>query len=133
VEMADRFGGRVWFSNMGMRIATKMASDAMVRFSLTHQRISSRRARRSLFTFSQFHVIGRPRRYSASLATSDLVENLQGHLVKLPKFAKYGQVLKNSVATKETATEKIFLMKDLTAVEEAVGLGAKIVEGDVAF
>jgi hypothetical protein len=32
------------------------------------------------------------------------------------------------VATKETATERIFLMKDLAAVEEAVSLGEKIVE-----
>jgi hypothetical protein len=63
----------------------------------------------------------------------DLVENLQGYVVKLPKFAKYAQILKNSVATKETATERLFLMKDLAAVEEAMGLGAKIVEGDVAF
>ena len=63
----------------------------------------------------------------------DLVENLQGYVVKLPKFAKYAQILKNSVTTKETATERLFLMKDLAAVEEAVGLGAKIVEGDVAF
>ena len=63
----------------------------------------------------------------------DLVENLQGYVVKLPKFAKYAQVLKNSIATKETATERLFLMKDLAAVEEAVGLGAKIVEGEVSF
>ena len=63
----------------------------------------------------------------------DLVEDLKGYVVKLPKFAKYAQILKNSVATKETATERIFLMKDLTAVEEAVGLGAKIVEEDVVF
>ena len=63
----------------------------------------------------------------------DLVENLQGYVVKLPKFAKYAQILKNSVAFKETANERIFLMKDLAAVEEAVGLGAKIVEGDVVF
>ena len=63
----------------------------------------------------------------------DLVENLQSYVIKLPKFAKYAQVLKNSVATKETATERLFLMKDLAAVEEAVGLGAKIVKGDVAF
>src|SRR5271157_1501541 len=62
----------------------------------------------------------------------DMVENLQGYVVKLPKFAKYAQVLKNSVATKETATERLFLMKDLVAIEEAVGLGAKVVEGDVA-
>jgi len=63
----------------------------------------------------------------------DLVENLQGYVVKLPKFAKYAQVLKNSVAFKETATERLFLMKDLAAVEEAVSLGAKIVDGDVVF
>jgi hypothetical protein len=29
--------------------------------------------------------------------------------------------------------ERIFLMKDLAAVEVAVGLGAKIVDKDVAF
>jgi hypothetical protein len=63
----------------------------------------------------------------------DLVENLQGYVVKLPKFAKYAQILKNSVAFKETMTERLFLMKDLAAVEEAVGLGAKRVEGDVTF
>jgi len=37
------------------------------------------------------------------------------------------------VAFKEIANERIFLMKDLAAVEEAVGLGAKIVEGEDAF
>ena len=63
----------------------------------------------------------------------DLVVDLQGYVVKLPKFAKYAQILKNSVASKETATERLFLMKDLSAIEEAVGLGAKIVEGDVVF
>jgi DNA integrity scanning protein DisA with diadenylate cyclase activity len=63
----------------------------------------------------------------------DLVEDLKGYMVELPKHAKYAQILKNSVAYKETANERIFLMKDLAAVEEAVGLGAKIVEGDVAF
>ena len=41
--------------------------------------------------------------------------------------------LEDSVAFKETMTERIFLMKDLAAVEEAVGLGAQIVEGEVAF
>ena len=61
------------------------------------------------------------------------VKDLKGYVVKLPKFAKYAQILKNSVATKETATERLFLMKDPDAVEEAVGLGAKIVEGDVVF
>jgi hypothetical protein len=63
----------------------------------------------------------------------DLVEDFKGYMVTLPKSAKYAQILKNSVAFKETAKERIFLMKDLAAVEEAVVLGAKIVEGEVAF
>jgi hypothetical protein len=46
---------------------------------------------------------------------------------------KYAQILKNSVTFRETANERIFLMKDLAAVEEAVGLGAKIYEGTVSF
>ena len=63
----------------------------------------------------------------------DLVEDLRSYVVKLPKFAKYAKILKNSVASKETATERIFLMKDLAAVEEALRLGAEKMEGEVAF
>ena len=63
----------------------------------------------------------------------DLVEDLKGYVVQLSKPSKYAPILKNSVAFKETANERIFLMKDLAAVEEAVGLGAKIVDGEVAF
>ena len=63
----------------------------------------------------------------------DLVEDMNGYVVLLPKHAKYAQILKNSVASKETANERIFLMKDMAAVEEAVGLGAKIYEGENPF
>ena len=35
-----------------------------------------------------------------------------------PKFAKYAQILKNSVATKKR-NRRLSLMKDLAAVEEA--------------
>jgi hypothetical protein len=63
----------------------------------------------------------------------ELVEDPRGYVVKLPKFTKYAQILKNSVATKETTTDRIFLMKDLAAVEEAVGLGAEKVEGIATF
>ena len=63
----------------------------------------------------------------------DLVEDLKGYMVQLPKSAKYAQVLKNSVAFKETTNERVFLMKDLAAVEEAVGLGAKVYEGVISF
>jgi hypothetical protein len=58
----------------------------------------------------------------------DLVEELAGYVVKLPKFSKYAPILKNSIAARETATERLLLMKDLAAVEEAVSLGAKIVD-----
>ena len=63
----------------------------------------------------------------------DLVEDLMGYVVQLPKSAKYAHVLKNSVAFKETANERLFLMMDLAAVEEAVGLGAKVYEGEAYF
>jgi hypothetical protein len=63
----------------------------------------------------------------------DLVEDLKGYVVQLPKHSKYAQILKNAVAFKETANERLFLMKDLATVEEAVGLGAKIYEGAVSF
>jgi hypothetical protein len=61
------------------------------------------------------------------------VADLKGYVITLPKSTKYAQMLKNSVAVKEIANDRIFLMKDLAAVEEAVGLGAKIVEGEVAL
>jgi hypothetical protein len=63
----------------------------------------------------------------------DLVEDLKGYVVQLPKSAKYAQILKNSVAVKETANDRLFVMKDLAAVEEAVSLGAKIYKGEIAF
>ena len=63
----------------------------------------------------------------------DLVEDLKGYVVELSKTTKYAPILKNSVAFKEIANERVFMMKDLAAVEEAVGLGAKIVEGEVTF
>ncbi len=63
----------------------------------------------------------------------DLVEDLKGYVVQLPKSAKYAQVLKNSVATKEIANNRLFLMKDKAAVEEAVSMGAEIYEEETAF
>ena len=61
------------------------------------------------------------------------MEDLKGYVVQLPKHAKYAQILKNSVAFKDAENERLFLMKDLAAVEEAVGLGAKVYEGEIFF
>ena len=41
----------------------------------------------------------------------NLIEDLNGYLVWLDKSSKYAPVLKNSVAYKETANERIFLMR----------------------
>jgi hypothetical protein len=62
-----------------------------------------------------------------------LVEDLKGYVVKLNRYSKYAHVLKNSVAHIETPEWRVFLMKDLAAVEEAVKQGAKVVEVDVRF
>ena len=59
---------------------------------------------------------------------NELVEDMKGYMIKLPKSAKYAQILKNSVAHKETVNERIFLMKDLASVEEALSLGSKLCE-----
>jgi len=63
----------------------------------------------------------------------ELVENLREYAVKLPRYSKYAPVLKNSVAMIETPEWRIFLMKDLAAVEEAQRQGAKLVEVEVKF
>ena len=63
----------------------------------------------------------------------DLVEDLKGYVVKLPRHSRYAAVLKNSVAMIEAPEWRIFLMKDQAAAEEAQRLGAKIVEVDVKF
>lgn len=61
------------------------------------------------------------------------IEDLKGYVVKLDKFSKYAPVLRNSVEFTETPKERIFLMRDLAAVEEAIEFGAEIYERDVAF
>jgi hypothetical protein len=61
------------------------------------------------------------------------VEDLKGYVVKLDKFSKYAPVLKNSVAYEETTKKRIFLMKDLAAVEQAIEFGAEIYDRDVGF
>ncbi|MGV8175986.1 MAG: hypothetical protein ACP5OU_09820, partial [Methanothrix sp.] len=63
----------------------------------------------------------------------ELVEDLKGYVIKLPRYSKYALVLKNSVAMIETQEWHIFRMKDLAAMEEAQRQGAKIVEVDVKF
>ncbi len=60
----------------------------------------------------------------------DFVENLRPFVVKISRFSKYAPLLKNSISHMETPDWRIFLMKDLAAVEEATRLGAEFYRGD---
>jgi hypothetical protein len=62
-----------------------------------------------------------------------LAENSKGYVVKLSRQSRYSTVLKNSLDQIETDEWRIFLMKDLAAVKEALHQGAKLVEVDVHF
>ena len=56
------------------------------------------------------------------------IEDKSGYLVKLGKFEKYAPILRSSIDYVETPAERIFLMKDLVAVEEALEFGAEIAQ-----
>jgi hypothetical protein len=60
----------------------------------------------------------------------ELVEDLRPFVVKISKYSKYAPLLKNSISFMETADWRIFLMKDMVAVEEAVRLVAEKYQGD---
>jgi hypothetical protein len=62
-----------------------------------------------------------------------VVEDLAGYVVSLDKSSKYAPVLKNSIEYVETQNERIFLMKDLVSVEEALEFGAEIYDGIIPF
>jgi len=60
----------------------------------------------------------------------ELVEDLRHYVVKLSRYSKYAPLLKNSISHMETSDWRIFLMKDLAAVEEAKRMGAEMYQGD---
>ncbi len=60
----------------------------------------------------------------------ELVEDLRPFAAKLSRYSKYAPLLKNSISHMETPNWRIFLMKDLAAVEEAKRMGAEMYQGD---
>ncbi|MBE0523568.1 MAG: hypothetical protein IBX40_04445 [Methanosarcinales archaeon] len=58
-----------------------------------------------------------------------IVEDPTDFMVKVSKDKKYSAILKNSVDYQETKDLRIFIMKDMAAVEEAISLGAEKYEG----
>jgi len=56
------------------------------------------------------------------------IEDTAAYTVKIDRFKKYAPILKNSVHSEDRAKERIFVMKDLAAVEEAIAKGAQRVK-----
>ena len=54
-----------------------------------------------------------------------LIEDTFDYTVKIDRFKKYAAILKNSIDYDEKGKERIFIMKDLASVEEAIGKGAE--------
>ena len=54
-----------------------------------------------------------------------IIEDPSDFMVKIGKDKKYGAILRNSIDYSETKDTRIFVMKDMAAVEEAVSLGAE--------
>ena len=54
-----------------------------------------------------------------------LIEDPANFMVKIGKDKKYAGILRNSVDFRETKDARIFIMKDMAAVEEAISLGAE--------
>jgi len=58
-----------------------------------------------------------------------IIEDPTDFMVKIGKDKKYGAILRNSIDYREMKDAKIFVMKDMASVEEAVSLGAEKYEG----
>ncbi len=60
-----------------------------------------------------------------------LIEDTSDYTVKIGMFKKYAPILKNSIEYDEKGKERIFILKDLTSVEEAIEKGAEKYPGNV--
>ena len=54
-----------------------------------------------------------------------LIEDTSEYTVKIDRFKKYAPILKNSIDSTEREKERVFIMKDLASVEEAIAKGAE--------
>jgi len=54
-----------------------------------------------------------------------LIEDTSEYTVKIDRFKKYAPILKNSIDSTEGEKERVFIMKDLASVEEAIAKGAE--------
>ena len=54
-----------------------------------------------------------------------LIEDFHEYMVKIDRYKKYGPILKNSIEYTEMGSDRIFVMKDMLSVEQAIELGAE--------
>jgi hypothetical protein len=55
------------------------------------------------------------------------IEDLSNYTIKIDRFKKYAAILRNSIDYEEKGKERIFTMKDLASVEEAIDAGAEMI------
>ena len=53
------------------------------------------------------------------------IEDTSDYTVKIDRFKKYAPILRNSIDSIEKDKERVFIMKDLASVEEAIASGAE--------
>jgi len=53
------------------------------------------------------------------------IEDTSDYTVKIDRFKKYAPILRNSIDPTERGKERVFIMKDLASVEEAIAMGAE--------
>ena len=54
-----------------------------------------------------------------------LIEDISAYTVKINRFKKYRAILKKSIDYDEKGKDRIFIMKDLVSVEDAIVNGAE--------
>lgn len=59
-----------------------------------------------------------------------LIEDTAEYTVKIDKFKKYAPILRNSIDSEVKGNDRVFVMKDLASVEEAIATGAEKAEMD---
>ena len=58
------------------------------------------------------------------------IEDNAEYTVKIDRFKKYAPILRNSIDSEDKGKERVFIMKDLASVEEAIDKGAEKVGED---
>ncbi|MEA2074284.1 MAG: hypothetical protein U9O85_00875 [Euryarchaeota archaeon] len=58
------------------------------------------------------------------------IEDTAEYTVKIDRFKKYAPILRNSIDSEDKGKERVFIMKDMASVEEAIDKGAEKVGED---